>query len=339
MTGVSGTGPWPGIDVLEAQTTVVGDLADTPEGADGLPFLTVLPARGPAASALARTAGLLEELPVELGVHGWKLADRPGADLSRVRALVREDLDALAVAAHGHDGPLVVPVLGPMSLAADLYLARGDRVLSDAGAVRDVADSLAAGLAEHLAAVRRAVPAATVQVLVLEPQLAPVLAGVLPTFSGYAALRSVPGPVVAERLRTVLDAGRAAGAGHVAVHAGSSWTGIAAVRASGADGLGLAVDALDERGWERVAEAVEGGTRLWAQLPPQASSQCAGPDVVGQADALTVPWRRVGLPAAGLSDAVLLASEPPPGAGPDDVRGALAGLVRAAVLVAERAEA
>lgn len=339
MTGVSGPGPWPGVDVLEAQSTVVGDLADTPEGADGLPFLTLLPARGPAASALARTAGLLEELPVELGVHGWKLADRPGVDLARVRALAREDLDALAVAAHGYDGPLVVPVLGPTTLAAGLYLARGDRVLSDAGAVREVADSLAVGLAEHLAGVRRAVPAASVQVLLLEPQLAPVLAGVLPTFSGYAALRAVPGPVVAERLRTVLDSARNAGAVHVAVHAGSSWAGVAAVLASGADGLAIAVDALDDRGWERVAEAVEGGTRLWAQVPAQASSQCAGPDVVGLADSLTVPWRRVGLPAAGLSGTVLLANEPPPGAGPDDVRGALAGLVRAAVLVAERAGA
>ncbi|MGN8247444.1 hypothetical protein ACTHAM_001619 [Cellulomonas soli] len=338
VTGVSGTGPWPGVDVLQAQSTVVGDLADAPDGVQGMPFTTVLPARGPAATAVARTAGLLEDLPVELGVHGWKLADRPGRDLARVRSLQREDLDALAVAAHGYQGPLVVGVLGPLSLSAELYLARGDRVLADPGAVRDIADSLAVGLADHLKALVRAVPGAAVHLLVHEPQLAAVLAGALPTFSGHATLRSLPGPLAGERMQTVLEAARGAGAVHAAVHAGASWTGIAAVRAAGADGLALDVGAFDERGWERVAEAVESGARLWAQLPSQATSSCAGPDVVGQADRLTVPWRRVGLPASGLASTVLLAADPAPGAGPDDARSALAALVRTALLVAERAE-
>ena len=36
--------------------------------------------------------------------------------------------------------------------------------------------------------------------------------------------------------------------------------------------------------WEKVAEVVEGGLAFWPELPPQASSQCAGPDVAGQAD-------------------------------------------------------
>ncbi|WP_448629032.1 hypothetical protein [Cellulomonas soli] len=304
-----------------------------------MPFETVLPARGPAATTLARTAGLLVDLPVELGVHGWKLADRPGRDLSRVRALRREDLDALAVAAHGYEGPLVVGVLGPLSLAAELYLARGDRVLADQGAVRDVADSLAVGLGDHLAALARAVPGASARVLVHEPLLAAVLAGALPTFSGHATLRSVPGPVTAERLRAVLEAAREAGATQAVVHVGASWTGLAAVRAAGADAVALEVGGFDERGWERIAETVESGLGLWAQLPSPARSSCAGVTWWGRPTSSSVPWRRVGLPAAGLDAAVLLAGDPQPGAGPDDARSALAGLVRAAELVAERAQA
>src|SRR6185312_11477354 len=90
-----------------------------------------------------------------------------------------------------------------MTLAASLYLSRGDRVVSDPGAVRELAASLAAGLAEHLAAIRRSVPGAQPTVLLQEPLLAQVMAGVLPSFSGYSALRSVPGPVAAERISEV----------------------------------------------------------------------------------------------------------------------------------------
>lgn len=333
MIGVSGTGAWPGDAVLEAQTTVLGDLADVPSEVAGLPFAVHLPARGPWATLTGRTLGLLVDLPAELGPHGWKLADRPGGDLARVHATTREDLDALAVAGHGYDGPLVVPVLGPVTLAATTYLARGDRAVGDPGALRDLADSLATGLGEHLAALARSVPGARPVVLVHEPLLAQAVAGVLPSFSGYARLRPVRGPLAGERVGAVVAGARAAGAGTVVVHGGAAWTTLPVVRASGADAVALEVAALGDQGWERVAEAVEAGTRLWAHLPPQRSSQCAGPDAVGQARTLTDPWRAVGLPAAGLDDVVLLAPEP--AGGPDEARGALAGVVRAARVVAE----
>jgi hypothetical protein len=336
VTGVSGTGTWPGADALDAASVVVGDLADGPTGLTGLPFTVLLPGRGPWGDRAGHAGALLAELPTELGPHGWKLADRPGGDLSRARAYLREDLDALAVAAHGYTGPLVVPVLGPLTFAATVYLARGDRVLADAGAVRDVTASLAAGIAEHLAAVRVAVPGAEPTVLLHEPLLAQVVAGVLPTFSGYAALRSVPGPVAAERIGAVAAGARDGGAAAVIVHGGSSWASLPAIRHAGVDGLGLAVAGFDERAWERVAEAVEDGLALWAELPPQASSQCAGPDVAGQADVLLRPWRSVGLPSARLRDVVVLAGDQ--GGTPDDARAGLAGVVKAATIVAERAE-
>lgn len=335
---VTGTGPWPGTDVLEAQTVVVGDLLDTPSEVAGVPFTVSLAARGPWGDPVGRASSLLADLPTELGAHGWKLADRPGRDLARAQALGREDLDALAVAAHGYAGPLVVPVLGPLTLAASLYLARGDRVLSDTGAVRELAASLSDGLAEHLAALGRAVPGAVPTVLLHEPLLAQVMAGVLPSFSGYSALRSVPGPVAASHLATVASALRAAGAASVVVHGGTAWSSIGAIRASEADGFALAVTALDDRSWERVAETVEGGLAFWPELPPQASSQCAGPDVAGQADLLLRPWRSVGLPSVGLRDVVLLAGDATGVGSPDDARAVLGGLVRAARLVAERAE-
>jgi hypothetical protein len=181
-----------------------------------------------------------------------------------------------------------------------------------------------------------AVPGARPLLLLHEPMLAAILVGAVPTFSGYSAIRPVPGPVVAERLRTLADAARSAGASGVVVHLGDAWASLPAVAKAGVDGVGLAVGTLDERAWERVAETVEGGLRVWAAMPPVASSQCAGPDVRGQAETLLRPWRRVGLPVGRLRDVVLVPATTAPT--PDAARRALADVVRAAEVVAERAE-
>ncbi|MFH6688326.1 hypothetical protein QVL82_05680 [Cellulosimicrobium funkei] len=350
MTAVSGLGPWPGgegADVLEAQLTVLGDLAAVPSGVRGVPFLVQLPGRGPGADATGRTAALLPGLPVELGPHGWKLADHGGADLRRAEAYLREDVEALTIAGAGYAGPLAVTVTGPWTLAAEVYLARGDRVLSDRGAVREVVEALAAGVTEHVAQVRRQVPGADVVVQVDEPLLAQVGAGVLPTFSGYSRLRAVPGPDLVDGLRPVLDAARAASASTV-VHVGPAWVGVAPVVLAGADAVGLTLGAWDERSWETVARAVERGVRLWAALPPAKVSQCAGPALGELADLVSVPWRRIGLGLPALDDVTLLGAPRSgvgggPGRGvagtPDEHRALLANLGRVADVLAERAHA
>lgn len=342
MTAVSGLGPWPGSDPLEAQQTVLGDLADLPDGVDCLPWTVRLTDRGPDGTLVADGLGMLVELPAELGPHGWRLADRPGGDATRLAAARRADLDALAIAAHGWEGRLVVPVCGPLTLAASVYRARGDRAVADAGAVVEIAESLAAGVAEHLAGIARAVPGARATVLLHEPLLAPVIAGVLPSFSGYSRLRAVPAPVASERLARVVALLREGGAEQVVLHVGAGVSLAGAARATGADGLGLEVAGVDERAWESLAEAVESGVRLWAGVPQPATSQCAGPDVRGVADAVLRGWERVGLPRTGLRDVVLLA---PAAAGPgvpvtdpSVARDTLATVARAAGIVAERAE-
>nr|WP_066464993.1 hypothetical protein [Sanguibacter suarezii] len=345
MTGATGPGVWPGVDALEAYLTIVGDLSDVPDGVQGMPFLAQLPARGAGALPVARTAALLADMPVELGPHGWKLSDHPGMDLERALAFLREDLDALAVAAHGYTGPLTVQVVGPWTLAATVYLARGDRVLADHGAVAELAASLATGLGEHLAAVRGQAPGAQLTVQVDESLLGQVAAGVIPSFSGYSRLRAVRGPDLIDGLRPVLEAAREAQARSV-VHVGQAWVGIAPAVLSGADAVGVELGSTtdgpgwNEHGWELVARMIERGTHLWAGLPPATVSQCAGTDVRGLADLVTVPWRRMGLPAAGLADVVLTsagsAATLAASGTPDAARGALGAVVRAAAIVAER---
>lgn len=343
--GVSGPGRWPGVEPLESQLTVLGDLSDVPDGVGGVPFLPELASRGPGADPVGRTAALLDELPVELGPHGWRLADHGGVDLERAQAFWREDLDALAISAASFDGELSVHVVGPWTLSAALYLARGDRVLTDSGAVREVGESLAAGVVDHLADVRRQAPRARLTVQLDESMLGQVAAGVLPTFSGYSRIRAVERTALLEGLRPVIGAVRSVGARSV-VQVGNAWVGIAPAVLAGAEAVGLDLGPWHERTWDQVARAVERGVDLWAGLPPAPVSQCAGADVGAVARLVSEPWRRIGLPDRSLEQVVVTAARgalplvPGPVGGVGDVqgeRGALRTLARAALVLAERA--
>ncbi len=248
----TGIGSWPGTDQAEAIAVVRGEL-------EQLPHLPELPARGPGGDLVGRTAARLVDLPVDLQPSGWRLVDRPGRDLARAEAFWREDLDRLAHAFDGWQGPLKVQLAGPWTLAATLELARGERALTDPGAVRDLLQSSAEAVRRLVADLERLVPGAAVVVQLDEPSLPAVLDGRLPTASGYGRVRPVPPADVRDGLAAVLTAASDAGAA-TAVHCCAADVPVALLRDSGADAISLDVGLLGPAGWESVAAAVEAGT-------------------------------------------------------------------------------
>ena len=168
------------------------------------PHLFELPGRGAGSDMIGRTAALLVDLHVDLQPAGWRLVDRPGRDERSAVSALRADLDALEAAANGYTGALKAQITGPWTLAASLERTRGGRVLADRGARRDVAQSLAEGLAQHIADVARRVPGAVVVGQVDEPGLPAVLAGSLPTESGFGRLGAVPATEAESELAAVL---------------------------------------------------------------------------------------------------------------------------------------
>jgi len=254
MTRASLTGAWPGADPVAAAQDVLNAL-----GHPHQPLLPELPGRGPGSDPVGRTAVLLDGLAVDLQPHGWRLVAEPGMDHRRATSALRSDVNAFTDVA-GDAGvtveDLVVRVTGPMSLAANLWLPGGERSLSDSGARRDVAQSLAAGLGEWVRSVRAATGAARLTVLVDEPQAAAVLSGVLPTASGYRTVRSIPRSEVREGWTLVAEAALDGGA-----------TGI--VHAPGRSGAG------DAWAWPELA--LLASESLPAVPPP------AGPDGPGGA--------------------------------------------------------
>ena len=183
-----------------------------------MPYLPELPGRGPGADLIGRAAALLVDMPVDLQPVGWRLVDRPGRDLARAQAWLRQDLDVLAEVADEYAGPLKLQSAGPWTLAAGLYLPRLERAVVDPGACRDLVGSLAEGLVAHVAEVRRLVPGAEVVVQLDEPSLPAVLTGALPTASGFGRLRAVEEQVVVDGISTVLEAVADAGALATVVH-------------------------------------------------------------------------------------------------------------------------
>ncbi|UED88654.1 methionine synthase [Streptomyces profundus] len=326
----TGVGSMPGEDAREAARTVAGEL-------DSLLFLPELPARGPGADIVGRTAGLLAELYVRLEPSGWRIGDRPGRDTRRSRAWLREDLDAFEEFTQGYQGVVKVSALGPWSLAAALERRNGEAMLGDRGATRDVAESLAEGLAEHLAEVRRRVPGATVVTQFDEPSLPAVLAGRVRTASGYRTHRAVDRGAVQETLRRLVAV---AGEAPVVVHCCAPGVPFELLRGAGAAAVSCDLALLTERDDEAVGEAVEGGVALFAGVLPGAGVAPGElSDPAGTVTSVRSLWRRLGLSPGLLSESVVVTpSCGLAGASPAYARAALAQCVRAARSLADNPE-
>ncbi|MEO5780861.1 MAG: hypothetical protein ABIO34_06685 [Arthrobacter oryzae] len=291
-------GPWPGEDPVEALRIIRGEL-----GSPHLPFLVELPDRGVGSDALGRTASLLVELPVDVQPFGWRLVDRPGKDLMRATSALSTDINILADLIGAEDAPsseLKVQLRGPHSLAAGLHLHNGERALIDYGARREIAASLAAGVEDYLKRVAAAAPGARLVVQIDEPDVASVLAGTIPTSSGYRTLRSVPGQEITESWQLVIDALRGAGAAEVVVAVPEVEAPFDRILAAGADGIAVPLRALTSRQWEQLAGAVEAGKRLWAGALDVTSPGVSLPRVSAVVEDIWRPWRQLGLPASTL---------------------------------------
>ncbi len=327
MTGVTGLGSLPGTDAGAAVR-----LAFEHAGPGWLPWLPEVPARGPWAGLVGRSAALLAGLPVALDAGEWRFASTPGIDGRRARATLRDDLEVLEETAQGYRGPAKIAVCGPWTLAASLFRPLGGRVLGDRGARRDVAQSLASGTADLLGDLRRRLPGVEWVLQVDEPALPAVLAGRVPTEGGFFRHRSVDRAEVADALGGLTALGAPS-----LVHccAGDVPVGLlTAGRPDGAGFGGVSVDAglLDRAGWEAVAAAVDAGRDLYLGVSDAASPDAAPDPIVDRA----VRWLRPLELGPVLADRLWLTHTCGlAGAASDQVRGGFAALRRAAAHVDE----
>ncbi|HSE71273.1 MAG TPA: methionine synthase [Nocardioidaceae bacterium] len=304
----TGIGSMPGDDAHafdEALKVVLGELPD-------LPHLPELPGRGAPADMTGRALAVMAELGADLQPAGWRLTDAAGVDQRRARSLLAQDLDAVEEQTQGYSGRFKVQVAGPWTLAATVERPRGDRVLADHGARRELAQALAEGVREHVADVRRRIPGAEVVVQVDEPALPAVLAGQVPTASGFHRHRSVDHPQASPALEWVFSAIREAGALPLA-HCCASDVPIDLLLGAGAGGVSVDLASLGPGGYDALAGALERGhtvllgvvpTREPATVSDKALTERAHRflDMVGL-DPAGVAGRLVITPSCGLAGA------------------------------------
>jgi hypothetical protein len=297
----TGLGSMPGTDPDQAIAVVLGELPH-------VPHLPELPARGPGADLVGRTAALLIDMPVETTATGWRLAERPGRDLRRAAGLLSADLDAMEAATGGYSGVFKIQLCGPWTLAASLALRRSiEPALSDAGAVADLTASLAEAVAAHCEAVRRRLPDATFLVQFDEPALPGVIEGSVPTASGLRRVPAVEESVAADGLRPVL----AAASAPTMVHCCAPRLPFRCLTRSGASAVSFDLALLRREDEDAVGEIAEHGLGIAVGAVPAieatgsggagATASSAAHDT---ARAVVGMWRRIGLPAAALTNQV-----------------------------------
>ncbi|HWI43973.1 MAG TPA: methionine synthase [Nocardioides sp.] len=305
----TGLGSFPGEDQRDFDEAVAIVLGELGSDAHGLPFLPEVPFRGAHAGMVGRTLGLVTELDADLQPGGWRLTGTSGApplDQRRARSLLAQDLDALEERAVGHDGDFKVQVAGPWTLASWVERPRGDRLLADHGARRDLAQALAAGVADHVRDLRRRLPAVDRLVVQVDGAIpAAVLEGGVPTASGFGRHRVVHPPEASEALAWLVEAVRDAGA-EVWAHDCGPTPPVDLIRGAGVTGVHVDLSLATPEVHDQLATALEAGdTVLLGVVPSLDPDPVPG---VGQVAQQVLRWLdMVGLDPALHADRVLVA--------------------------------
>ena len=190
-----GLGELPGASIIAAADIVAGETGD-------LRQLPILPARG--VDVVGLTTGILPGINVDAGPRSWVLSTRPQLRTRRIWDRVEADLDQCEQAWGTRIDAVKIQVAGPWTLSASIELSNGHRALTDTGALRDLTESLIAGIQEYSADVRARFDT-EVYVQLDEPLLAQVRDGSLSGTSQFDEIPSINDADLGERLAGVIE--------------------------------------------------------------------------------------------------------------------------------------
>jgi methionine synthase II (cobalamin-independent) len=252
FAAATGVGSWPGSSPREAAEIVVGEL-------HSLAHLVELPGRGVGADLIGRAGALLVDIGIDTVPRGYRIASGRSAVVRRAASLLDEDIDALEEAwekagLRGGTRTVKVQAPGPVTLAAQLELPGGHRAITDAGALRDLATSLAEGVAAHRAQLARRLDTSVV-VQFDEPSLPAALEGRL---TGVTSLTPVH-PVDESVATALLDDCVAAAGAEVALHSCAADLPWKLLQRSNIHAVSVDVSTLTAADLDGVGEFVDSG--------------------------------------------------------------------------------
>lgn len=252
FAAATGIGSWPGTSPREAAEIVIGELHT-------LPHLVELPTRGVGADMIGRAAALLVDIGIDTVPRGYRIASGRSAVVRRAASLLDEDIDAFEEAwekagLRGGSRTVKVQAPGPITLAAQLELPGGHRAITDRGALRDLAGSLAEGMSAHRAQLEKRLDTPVV-VQFDEPSLPAALEGRLTGVTSFAPVHPVDEAVAVG----LLDDCVAVVGAEVVLHscaAGLPWT---ALQRSSIQAVSVNMSTLTAADLDGVGEFVDSG--------------------------------------------------------------------------------
>src|SRR5947209_5621141 len=293
----TGVGSWPGATAREAAEVVVGDLAGA------LAHIVELPARGVGADLLGRAGALLVDVAIDTVPRGYRIAARPGAVTRRAVSLLDEDMDALEEAwetagLRGGERAVKVQAPGPITLAAGIELANGHRAITDAGAVRDLAASLAEGVAAHRGELARRLDTPVV-VQFDEPSLPAALGGRLAGVTALSPVAALDAAVAG----ALLDSCVATVGGEVALHSCAPELPWDLLQRSSIHAVSVAAATLRAPDLDGIAAFVESGRAVMLGVVETDAPE-RWPSVEEVARAVVAVTDRLGFERAALRDRI-----------------------------------
>jgi methionine synthase II (cobalamin-independent) len=296
FAAASGIGSWPGSSPREAAEIIVGELHT-------LPHLVELPARGVGADMIGRASALLVDIGIDTVPRGYRIASGRSSALRRAASLLDEDIDAFEEAwekagLRGGTRTVKVQAPGPITLAAQLELPGGHRAITDSGALRDLAASLAEGLAAHRAQLQRRLDTAVV-VQFDEPSLPAALEGRL---AGVTSLSPVH-PVDESVAMGLLDDCVAVVGTDVVLHScapGLPWKGL---QRSTIHAISVDVSTLTSADLDGVGDFVDSGRTVLLGVVPT-TAPASRPSAEEVAKAAVEVTDRLGFPRSVLRERI-----------------------------------
>ncbi|KQY09932.1 methionine synthase [Mycobacterium sp. Root135] len=279
FAAATGIGSWPGTTARQAAEVVVGELHT-------LTHLVELPARGVGADLIGRSGALLVDVGIDTVPRGYRLAPGRSSALRRAVSLLDEDVDALEEAweragLRGGSRTVKVQAPGPITLAAHLELPNGHRAITDRGAVRDLAASLAEGIALHRSELARRLDVPVV-VQLDEPTLPAALAGRLTGVTSFSPVHPVDEAVA----QSLLDGCVERIGGDVALHCCAPDLPWKMLQRSGLAAISVDVGTLTAADLDGIGEFVESGrVVMLGVIPVQAPDRPTSPQAVAKAAA------------------------------------------------------
>jgi methionine synthase II (cobalamin-independent) len=294
FAAATGLGSWPGSSPREAAEIIVGELHT-------LPHLPELPARGVGADMIGRAGALLVDIGIDTVPRGYRIANGRSSVVRRAASLLDEDIDALEEAwekagLRGGTRTVKVQAPGPITLAAQLELPGGHRAITDAGAVRDLAGSLAEGVALHRAELARRLDTLVV-VQFDEPSLPAALEGRL---TGVTSLTPVH-PVDESVATGLLDDCAATVGVNVLLHSCAPRLPWKMLQRSAIHAVSVDVSTVESEDLDRIGEFVESGRTVMLGVVPS-TAPAARPSAEEIAKRAVSVTDRLGFPRSMLRE-------------------------------------